>query len=268
MNKVLLRSLTGLVFVVITTGAVTLSAWTFLVFVLVINAIGLIELFRMWLPGNTTAISLVLFISLYYLTMAFLNLQSIFYESGFIAGLPLFFLPFLIQLYDEQNHPMQVLGLIFTGLTYFTFPLFLLIYLAYHQGTYHPWLVLGPLILIWVQDTMAFFVGRKWGRHRLFERISPKKTWEGAIGGGFFTLVTAWIIATLDHSAGLIQWLPMGFIVILAGNFGDLTESMFKRSLGLKDSGELIPGHGGILDRFDAFVFTLPFLFPFVYCCY
>ncbi|MBL0246373.1 MAG: phosphatidate cytidylyltransferase [Sphingobacteriales bacterium] len=120
------------------------------------------------------------------------------------------------------------------------------------------------MLLVWSNDTAAYLSGRAFGRHKLFERISPKKTWEGTIGGGLFTLFVGWLLSILFRFS-LTTWLGIAALAVLCGTWGDLIESLLKRSLGVKDSGSLLPGHGGVLDRFDALLFVLPFVFAFLY---
>jgi phosphatidate cytidylyltransferase len=121
---------------------------------------------------------------------------------------------------------------------------------------------MAVFILIWVSDTMAYLVGCKFGKHKIFERISPKKSWEGAIGGFVFTVTAAAFGGYLFPKLGfeVWQWCVIGAMVGIFGILGDFIESMFKRSAGVKDSGNLIPGHGGLLDRLDSFIFTIPWV--------
>ena len=125
--------------------------------------------------------------------------------------------------------------------------------------------VLSLLILLWTYDTFAYLVGILIGRHKLAEKISPKKTWEGAAGGALFCLGAAWLLSIYAGGMQLHFWLLLALIVIVAGTAGDLFESALKRKAGIKDSGNIMPGHGGILDRFDALLFIMPFVFLFFY---
>lgn len=124
--------------------------------------------------------------------------------------------------------------------------------------TTQPVMVLSLFILIWVSDTFAYLVGISIGRHRLFERISPKKSWEGALGGCVFSLLAAWVLFSITGLMSLPVWLGLAVIVVIFGIFGDLFESLLKRTAMMKDSGSLLPGHGGLLDRFDALLFVSP----------
>lgn len=140
----------------------------------------------------------------------------------------------------------------------------MLVIMAYWQGIYQPWLVLGLLLLVWLNDTGAYFSGKFLGKHLLAPKISPKKTWEGLIGGVIATLITSQLLASFIVDYSREQWLIIGLISSF-GILGDLIESLFKRRADVKDSSSIMPGHGGILDRFDAFQFVIPAIFIYFY---
>lgn len=173
----------------------------------------------------------------------------------------LFFLSLVIELFLSSTSPFQNVAIYLFGFFYICFPFVFLNWIAYadFEGDYSPLRVFGLLLLIWTNDTMAYFIGSKFGKRKLFERISPKKTWEGTIGGGVCTVLMAWGLSFIVKDFTQTQWLVLGVVAAVFGTFGDLVESMLKRSAGVKDSGNLLPGHGGMLDRFDAFIFALPF---------
>ena len=183
--------------------------------------------------------------------------------------IPVFGVTALMELFLGGKHPFRNIGLYQLALSYIALPLILLSQMATFSGAwcatgdvsaaYHPFRVFGLLLLIWTNDTMAYFVGSQLGRHKLFERISPKKTWEGTVGGGICTVLIAWGLSFLIDDFSPVQWVVLGAVAAVFGTLGDLVESMLKRSVGVKDSGTLLPGHGGLLDRFDAFIFALPF---------
>ena len=127
-----------------------------------------------------------------------------------------------------------------------------------------PYPLLGFFILIWTGDTMAYLGGMTFGRHRLFERISPKKSWEGSITGGLFALAMAWFLSLFFTELSTPQWMGMAAIIIVTGTLGDLAESLLKRSVGAKDSGQLLPGHGGFMDRLDSVFLSAPFVFVYL----
>lgn len=163
-----------------------------------------------------------------------------------------------LELFLAGKNPFPNIGLYYLAVFYLAIPLVLLIIMANQDG-YHPNRVIGLLLLVWTNDTGAYLFGKKFGRNKLFSRISPNKTWEGTLGGAVFALLMAWGLSVAWNDFSLAQWLVLGLVAAIGSNMGDLVESMLKRSVGVKDSGSIMPGHGGILDRFDAFVFCLPF---------
>lgn len=144
------------------------------------------------------------------------------------------------------------------SILYIMLPIFLTMYTLHWKASDATFL-LYLFILIWVSDSSAYFVGSQWGRHKLFEKISPKKTWEGFIGAGVFTLLAAFLIAKTTGQIPLMFWLIAAIWTWIMGTFGDLFESSIKREFGIKDSGSILPGHGGFLDRFDSFLFVAAF---------
>ncbi|UKK73041.1 phosphatidate cytidylyltransferase [Segatella bryantii] len=132
-------------------------------------------------------------------------------------------------------------------------------------------LPLSIFVFLWINDTGAYCSGSLFGKHKLFPRISPAKSWEGSIGGGIFVLIAAGILGyyanfgELQHSLNLLEWMGLGLIVVFFGTWGDLVESLFKRTLGIKDSGNILPGHGGMLDRFDSSLMAIPAAVVYLY---
>lgn len=126
-------------------------------------------------------------------------------------------------------------------------------------------IILGFFILLWVNDTGAYLAGRFFGKHKLFERISPNKTWEGSIGGTLVTVAGAYILSIFFTNLNLTNWVVLSILVAVFGGLGDLAESMLKRSLGVKDSGKLLPGHGGVLDRIDGLLLSVPFVYSYLH---
>ncbi|WNJ16056.1 phosphatidate cytidylyltransferase [Pontibacter sp. G13] len=163
---------------------------------------------------------------------------------------------------SQEKHPMETVSSVAMAFIYCFLPFFLLYDLSIPKiaAEYDFWLPLGILILTWALDTMAYFSGRFFGKHPLFPRISPKKTWEGAIGGAIFCLAFGYGLQYFLQPDSY-NWIIISGIICVFSQFGDLVESMYKRSVDLKDSGSLLPGHGGILDRFDGMYLSLPFLY-------
>ncbi|MBK9335442.1 MAG: phosphatidate cytidylyltransferase [Lewinellaceae bacterium] len=169
------------------------------------------------------------------------------------------FLLFILELFLHSERPFVNIGHYLLGVVYIGVPFALLITISQGHEGYVPMRVFGLLLLTWTNDTMAYFVGSKMGKRPFFSRISPKKTWEGTLGGMVFTFLAAWLLSRWIPDFTIREWLLLAACVSILGTLGDLVESMLKRSIQIKDSGSLMPGHGGLLDRFDSFIFVLPF---------
>ena len=184
-----------------------------------------------------------------------------------ISDLALLFLPFIFEIYRKKSQPLVNIAMTITGMLYIAVPLALLSLLNGEDSLrflHLPILLSGFFILTWFYDTGAYLFGSAFGKHRFFERISPKKSWEGTIAGVIVALLTAVGLHFLAPGISLHDWLIIAFLIILFGTFGDLAESLFKRSLNIKDSGSILPGHGGILDRFDTMFISVPFVFLYL----
>lgn len=147
---------------------------------------------------------------------------------------------------------------------YLIFSTIFLILLPIDKGNYNPNLMICVLLMIWTNDSFAFFVGKNIGKRKLFVSISPKKTQEGFVGGLLFTLLSAFIISKYNNDYTFINWLIIAFIISVVGTLGDLVESKFKRQANIKDSGNIMPGHGGMLDRLDSILFAAPFIYLYI----
>ena len=172
----------------------------------------------------------------------------------------------ILELYLKSTKPIRCLALSLMSQLYIGLPLGLMTTIGFYTGLHF---ILVIFLMIWINDTGAFVVGSLLGKHRLFERISPKKSWEGFFGGGLFNLLAGWLFAIgggdfWDVKWNVITWLLFGTAVTIFSTWGDLVESLIKRSLNIKDSGRLIPGHGGILDRIDSLLLVVPAAFLFI----
>ena len=269
MQELARRTATGVVFVLVMitgiysgrwgysllfTAVTSLSLWEFLYLVLdrksrrdrIRKALGLL------LGIVPFAHSLVLQLDIINDPIDFVIITSILYS-------PLVFGAFVYELFMASEKPFVNLAFLMLGVFYIGIPFGLLNFVAIHQGMYLPNIVMGLLLLIWANDSGAYLVGSRLGRHLLLPRISPKKTWEGTLGGLLFTLLTAFLLHLFFLELRLIDWLVLAGIIAVFGSIGDLVESMLKRSLAVKDSGKILPGHGGMLDRFDGLIFSLPY---------
>lgn len=207
-------------------------------------------------------LGLVLFAANYFFASGYLGPYIFF---GFI---PLIASIFIIELFRNQAKPIHNIAVTLLGIIYIAAPFSLLNYFAidytHFRIGFSNQLLLGFFFLTWANDSGSYAIGMSLGKRRLFPRISPRKTWEGLIGGICITLLTAWCISMFFTNVHIGHWLVIGGIVCVIGIFGDLVESMFKRSLGLKDSGTFLPGHGGLLDRFDSALLSIPIVYVYL----
>lgn len=184
--------------------------------------------------------------------------------------LAIIMLRLIVEIYLKSDHPLRHTAHSLMSQIYIGVPMAVMVYIAMN---YSPFILLTIFVLMWLNDTGAYLVGCSIGRHKLIERVSPKKTWEGFFGGLIFSMAVSLLIfyfikpfEGMEHiDINLIFWLSVGAIVSIIGTWGDLIESMIKRDLQIKDSGNLIPGHGGILDRIDSILFVLPAILLFLH---
>ena len=170
----------------------------------------------------------------------------------------------LTELYRQGTIPFANIAYTLLGVIYVSGPFALLHIIAFSHGPYSYEIIMGILLILWANDTGAYLIGSSIGKHKLFKRISPHKSWEGVLGGAVLALFVSYTIAGHFNIINLDTWLGIGGIVVVVGTYGDLVESMFKRSLKIKDSGNMIPGHGGLLDRFDSLLLASPCIVSFI----
>ena len=257
MRELLRRLLTGGVYVFILLAAVFLSADAFDFLFMAFGLACIYEYKRITkLRG-------------YYLFMAYLALWWLFIYLiqnsftialllGATIGINLFLLDYLLQK-RKQQLPKSMTFI--SGVFYIGGGCIFLTLIPYTTPEFAKMLITGIFLIIWMNDSFAYLVGKQFGKHKLYPSVSPKKTIEGAIGGLVFGLVAAVLIAQIDPLLSLNQWLLLATVVVITGNLGDLLESKFKRVGGLKDSGAILPGHGGMLDRLDSLIFAAPFAY-------
>ena len=278
MNNFRTRALTGAVFVAVMVGCIWWSYWTMASLFLVISVLGLWEFYSLleknnFHPQKNTGIIICIVLNTYFVYLVSDNvLAAMLLSYTFWLFIPVTMLIFFIELFRNKPFPFQNIGFTFLGLLYIQIPFLFLSSLAiksdvdikHFNEIFTPYIILGFFFLIWSNDTFAYLVGRAIGRTKLFERISPKKTWEGFVGGVICTQGIAYILSIYFTELAPIHWHVVALIVSVFGTLGDLVESMFKRSLGIKDSGNILPGHGGILDRFDGVLLSSPFVVTYL----
>jgi phosphatidate cytidylyltransferase len=198
--------------------------------------------------------------------LTFLIEKNILGESYYYVISPLMASVFFIKLYKaDDDKPFKNIAYTFLGIIYVALPFALITVLAFLDNYQYSWQkILGCLFLLWASDTGAYFAGTNFGKTKLFERVSPKKSWEGSIGGFIASMIVAYVLSLYFHDLKMWQWFVVGGIIVVAGTYGDLVESLFKRSINIKDSASTIPGHGGFLDRFDGLLLSVPFIITFL----
>jgi phosphatidate cytidylyltransferase len=198
--------------------------------------------------------------------VVFLNAWADVSLSALLLLVPLLLLLLVNELYARSEHPAQDVALSLMGLVYVAVPFSFLNYLLMPEsGVFLPGQLLGFFVLLWTSDTAAYVFGVSFGKHRLFERISPRKSWEGLAGSFVCSLLMAMLISWYLDFPGLLHWMVVAVLIVSAGVLGDLFESLLKRTAGVKDSGTLLPGHGGFLDRFDSVLFAAPLVYVYVH---
>jgi len=257
------RSITGAIFGLLIIFGILAGKWYFAALMLLAGLLSLHELYRIVLAGNRRMYfagmlaGILLYCSITLMAMAD-QAQLLKMLAIALPGIPIVL---ITALYQRNSKAFTDAALAHTGAVYSLFPLALLniLNMPHFFSTEFPQkILLGFFLLVWTNDTMAYITGISIGKHKLFERHSPRKTWEGTIGGILFTLLAAWLLWRFFGQLTLIQWMVTGLLTAITGLFGDLAESMIKREANIKDSGKLLPGHGGVLDRFDATLLAAP----------
>ena len=255
------RAITGILFVVLIGIALILSPMTYAMIMTCVITLATNEFCRMTrTSGQAPHFYIALSINLMAFMLGFLvNTQGTDIRVLLLL-IGLIWIIFLIELFSNNEHPFLNIGMTLLCILYIGMPFALFNLLAFKNGQYDYWPILYLFVLCWVNDTGAYITGVTMGRHKLLERISPKKTIEGFIGGILLTIIAAYVVYKYVTWMDLPFWfcIATALVASIIGTCGDLVESMFKRSVSIKDSGHVLPGHGGILDRFDAVMFVCP----------
>jgi phosphatidate cytidylyltransferase len=268
LKNFIIRTLSGIVMVATLIGATLFSKLTFVLLLLAITLGGEWEFYRLAKKAGTSPQR---FVGMLAGTMMIVAAAAALHEIlaitavAMVAFMILIPMPLIFELYRKSATPMANVGITYAGVIYVALPMALLTFfpMMLGNGEWKPWSVILYIFIIWANDVFAYLFGITLGKHRLFERISPKKSWEGFFGGLLGAMAMGFVAAkVLDANVAL--WIGLALIAAITGVFGDLVESMLKRSVDVKDSGSFIPGHGGWLDRFDALIFSVPFAFIYL----
>ena len=271
MKNLIIRTITGALFVASILASAIFSPYAFAILFFIMAIAGLYEYQRLLFPGlhiKNAFIGLIIGAIVYALFSLF--------ALTILPAAYLWLVPALLVLlscYHILLTPAKALQTIVadaTGIVYVIIPLAMLhIFLNPMNipASHTPWLLLGVFVILWTHDTFAYLTGSMFGKHPLYKSISPKKSWEGSIGGFGFALIAAYVISIFSPDLDTWKWFMIAVIITFFGTIGDLAESLLKRRAGVKDSGILLPGHGGVLDRFDSMLFVSPLVLVFVLLC-
>ncbi|HAW51710.1 MAG TPA: phosphatidate cytidylyltransferase [Flavobacteriales bacterium] len=270
MNNFFTRALFGAVYVGLILGSLSLGAVSFGFLCMLILILALDEYFKLVkrLKISPPDILIIVCAGLSFI-LVFMN-KSIDLNVKYLFIIPLCFLLFMIkELVKNTKNPLSNVAFGVFGMVYIFSPMTSLFYMGFYDNyswvdTFQPELLFCFFVLIWANDTGAYLAGSLFGKRKLFERISPKKTVEGSVGGIVLALVVAYGASLYAQQISFLDWLVIALIVVVFGSLGDLFESLLKRKVDVKDSGSLIPGHGGILDRFDSILFAAPVVFTYL----
>lgn len=273
-NNFIQRAVTGVLFVIVLVGCILYSPLSFGILFTIISVLSVHEFAQLVSKSSEVSINKTitalggayLFLAL----MSFCTQQSV-GARVFLPYLGLLLYMMITELYLKKKNPTGNWAYSMLSQLYVALPFALLNVLAFQNSsetgsvTYNPILPLSIFVFIWLSDTGAYCAGSLIGKHRLFERISPKKSWEGSIGGGIFSIASSLGFAHFFPFMPGWQWVGLAIVVVIFGTWGDLTESLMKRQLGIKDSGNILPGHGGMLDRFDSALMAIPAAVVYLY---
>jgi len=272
-SNFLQRAITGVIFVAVLVGCILGGPISFTILFALISALTINEFGNIVNRMEHTHMNKPISI------LAGLFLFLCFGYIGVVPGANEIFIPYLFlilylfisELYKKQPNPLNNWAYAMMSQIYIALSFALLNVLAYHSSAtesvsqYNPILPLSIFIFNWVNYTGAYCTCMLFGKHRLFERISPKKSWEGSIGGAVFSIIAAIVLAHFFTFLSTGVWIGLGLTVVVFGTWGDLTESLMKRTLGIKDSSNILPGHGGMLDRFDSTLMAVPAAVVYLY---
>ena len=275
MKELFIRTITGVFFVCVLIFAITWNKYSVAGLFFIVSIIGLLEFFNLmskagFNPKKSFTISIGA--TIYFIIPMYSFKEFSFKYLLFIF--PLLVILVGIELFRKKETPISNIAFSIMGILYVIIPLSILNFFAYEssypsvmgiqEDQHQYWLLLGFFVIQWASDTGAYVFGSLLGKTKLAIKISPNKTWEGSIGGLILAIATGFTFAIITNSDQL-HWVNIAIIIVLFGTLGDLTESQIKRSCGVKDSGNILPGHGGILDRFDGVLFSAPFVLAYLH---
>jgi len=264
------RSITGIVFAAVMLAGIIIHQYVFAIVFTIFLLLTLLEFYK--ISENigyepSTKIGLI---------SGFLLFIIFFFAANRVIPQKFIFLSILIplvtllpDLFDKRKNGFKNSMITIAGIIYIALPFSLLSFILFPSNNaepeFYPWILIGIFVIIWIYDSMAYVFGSWLGKHKICQRISPKKSWEGLIGGAVFAVITSVVISMIFDELSLINWIVIALLIVSFGTSGDFFESKLKREAGVKDSGSILPGHGGMLDRLDTVLFAVPVIFVWIY---
>lgn len=269
MKNLITRALTGAVYVTLTVGSILFSKYSFFVYFTIILAYTIFEFYRLCkIGGNKPQLISGIFTAIFVFVAFFLYDMQMVSGDIFLGLIPLLMIIPVIELVKASKNPVKNIAYTLLGLIYIAFPFSVLNFIATpfrdQPELYSPEILLGLFIILWANDSGAYLVGSTLGKHKLLERVSPKKTWEGTIGGAIFAIIISIVLFRYVNTLDTTDAIILSILTVITGTLGDLTESMIKRNFNVKDSGNIMPGHGGLFDRFDSMLFAAPVYYAYI----
>lgn len=267
MSNLLKRSIYGSVYVIVMLGGTLFHPIAFALIFATILSFSLFEFYRLVEIGGYQPSKWVSTVSgvLFFLVCFGIAMDVIPKPYGFIF-VPITLFLLIFEIFSSKENTIGNSGLNLLGFIYLSAPFGLLNFIVLtpidgHDSTFYPWILAGVFFILWINDSGAYIIGSAFGKHKMCPNISPKKSWEGLIGGAVFGIIMGIINAVLFQALSMTNWIVIAVLTVIFGTLGDLFQSKIKREIGVKDSGNILPGHGGFLDRLDSLLFVIPAIF-------
>jgi phosphatidate cytidylyltransferase len=264
------RSLTGVAFAAIMLAGIIIHQYVFAVVFSVFLMLTLFEFYNISENiGYEPSVKIGLICGFLLFIIFFLAANQVITDKFIYLSILIPLATLLPDLFDKRKNGFKNSMITIAGIIYIALPFSLLSFILFfgNEGDtqFYPWILIGIFLIIWIYDSMAYVFGSWLGKHKICQRISPKKSWEGLIGGAVFAIIMGIVNSIVFHELSIISWIIIALLIVTFGTSGDFFESKLKREAGVKDSGSILPGHGGMLDRFDTVLFAIPVIFVWIY---
>ena len=263
------RSLTGIAFAAVMLAGIIIHQYVFAIVFTAFLLLTLREFYKISENiGYEPSSKIGLICGFLLFTIFFLAASRVIPQNYIYLSILIPLATLLPDLFDKRKNGFKNSMITLAGLIYIALPFSLLSFIIIPENgsepEFYPWVLIGVFLIIWMYDSMAYVFGSWLGKHKICERISPKKSWEGLIGGAVFAVIMGIVNSVFFHELSIISWIVIAIIIVAFGTSGDFFESKLKREAGVKDSGNILPGHGGMLDRFDTVLFAVPVIYVWI----